>query len=264
MKQIWVIFLVLGLVTGAQAKLVTQAVEYQQDDTVLQGYLAYDDALKGKRPGVLVVHEWWGLNDYAKKRAEQLAGMGYVALAADMYGKGVVTKDVQEAAKLAGILKNPALLRARALAGLQLLSQNHLVDQKRLAAIGFCFGGSTVLELAYAGASLEGVVSFHGAFPRPSPEDAKDLKARILVLHGADDPLIPPEEITRFMDAMRQVGADWQMIYYGGAMHSFSNPEADKFGIKGAAYNVKVAARSWRHMQVFFEEIFSPSAQKNP
>jgi len=263
-KQIFVIFLVLGLVTGAQAKLVTQAVDYQQDGTVLEGYLAYDDAVKGKRPGVLVVHEWWGLNDYAKKRAEQLAQLGYVAFAADMYGKGVVTKDPQEAGKLAGQLRGQPLLRQRAQAGLKVLAQNELADPRRLAAIGFCFGGSTVLELAYAGAPLAGVISFHGGLPAPNPEDLKNLTAKILVLHGADDPLIKPEEIAAFQAALRQGGADWQMIYYGGAVHSFSNPEAGAAHIKGVAYDPKAAARSWRHMQVFFEEIFSPPAQKNP
>ena len=169
MTYLLAVILTLALAGGAQAKVVTQSLEYKQDGTVLKGYLAYDDALKGPRPGVLVVHEWWGLNDFAKKKARQLAEMGYVALAADMYGKGVVTKDPQEAGKLAGSLKGAPLLRQRALAGFAALQQNKLVDPKRLAAIGFCFGGTTVLELAYAGADLAGVVSFHGGLAPRSP-----------------------------------------------------------------------------------------------
>lgn len=257
MKYLLAFILTLALTGGAQAKIVTKTVEYQQDGTVLEGYLAYDDAIKGPRAGVLVVHEWWGLNDYVKMRARQLAEMGYVALAADMYGKGVVTKDPQEARRLAGHLRGTPLLRQRAQAAFQLLKQNKLADPKRLAAIGFCFGGTTVLELAYSGADLAGAVSFHGGLTPPKPEDMKNLKAKILALHGADDPLIKPEEIAAFQEALRQAGADWQMVYYGDAVHSFTNPDAGGDKSKGAAYNAKAAARSWRHMQLFFQEIFS-------
>jgi dienelactone hydrolase len=163
----------------------------------MRGFLAYDDSLKSKRPGVLVVHEWWGLNDFARERALKLAGLGYVALAADMYGGGATTRDREEAGKLAGaLLKNPDLLRARAQAALKVLAADPRVDPNRLAAIGFCFGGTTVLELAYSGADLAGVVSFHGGLPRPQPGDLKGLKAKILVLHGADDPLVPAADLT--------------------------------------------------------------------
>lgn len=240
------------------AKVVHQIVEYRHQDTVMKGYLAYDDAVSGRRPGVLVVHEWWGLNDFARQQADKLAEMGYAALAADMYGGGKVTRDPEEARQLAGQLKGTPLLRARAQAGLAALAANERVDSRRLAAIGFCFGGTTVLELAYSGADLRGVVSFHGGLTAPRPEDLKNLKAKILVLHGADDPLVKPEEIAAFQDGMRRAGADWQMIYYGGAVHSFTNPAAGTDKSKGVAYDPEAAARSWQHMQLFLKEIFSP------
>lgn len=257
MKYLLALILALALAGGAQAKVVAKSVEYQQDGTVLEGFLAYDDGVKGPRPGVLVVHEFWGLNDYVKNRTRQLAEMGFVAMAADMYGKGVVTKDPQEARKLAGHLRGTPLMRQRALAGLALLKQNKLVDPKHLAAIGFCFGGTTVLELAYAGTDLAGVVSFHGGLTPLKPEEAKNIKAKILVLHGAEDPHIKLEEIAAFQESLKKAGADWQMVYYGGAVHSFSNPEAGSDKSKGAAYDARTAVRSWNEMQLFFKEIFS-------
>ena len=243
--------------TAVEARMVTQTVEYRQDGTVMRGFLAYDDALKGKRPGVLVVHEWWGLNDFARERALKLAGLGYVALAADMYGGGATTGDREEAGRLAGALRgNPDLLRARAQAALKVLTADPRVDPKRLAAIGFCFGGTTVLELAYSGADLAGVVSFHGGLPRPLPGDLKGIKARILVLHGADDPHVAPADITAFEQAMRQAGADWQMVCFGGAVHGFTNPAAGNDQASGVAYNARAARRSWRYLQGFFQEIW--------
>lgn len=241
-----------------EARLVTKTVEYRQDGTDMRGFLAYDDALPGKRPGVLVVHEWWGLNDFAQARAEKLAGLGYVALAADMYGDGQTTKDREEAARLAGALRGrPELFRARVRAALQTLAVDPRVDPKRLAAIGFCFGGTAVLELAYAGADLAGVVSFHGGLARPQPDDLPRLKAKILVLHGADDPLVPGADIAAFQEAMRGAGADWQMVIFGGAVHSFTNPAAGDNPAAGVAYNAKADRRSWRCMQEFFKEIFT-------
>lgn len=260
MKQIAAIVLMLCLTGGAEAKLVTKTVEYQQDGAIFRGFLAYDDAGAGKRPGVLVVHEWWGLNDYTKRRTEQLAQMGYVALAADMYGRGVTTRDPQEAARLAGQIRGTPLMRQRARAALHVLAENQLVDRRRLAAIGFCFGGTTVLELAYSGAEVAGVVSFHGGLPLPQPEDLKQIKASILVLHGADDPLAPAQEVAAFEQAMRQAGVDWQLILYGGALHSFSNPAAGSDKSKGVAYDARAAARSWQAMQTFFQEIFAKKA----
>ena len=248
--------LALTLTTEVQAKLVTKTVEYKQDGTVCKGYLAYDDAIRGKRPGVLVVHEYWGLNDFARKKAEQLAGLGYVAFAADIYGQGLVTTDPKEAGRLAGELRgNQPLLRARAQAALKVLSETSVADPQRLAAIGFCFGGTTVLELAYAGANLKGVVSFHGGLTSPRPEELKSIKAAILVLHGADDPHVKPEAITAFQEAMRQGGIDWQMVFFGGAVHAYMNPAANDRAA-GVAYDARAARRSWRYMQDFFREIW--------
>ena len=254
-----VLTLVLSLVLGgtASAKVMSQKVDYRQNDTKLQGYLAYDDTVTGKRPGVLVVHEFWGLNEFAKQRADKLAEMGYVALAVDMYGEGKVTQDREEARKLVGHVRSTPLMRERAKAGLEVLRKHNLVDPQRLAAIGFCFGGTTVLELAYSGADVRGVVSFHGGLTAPKPEDLKNIKAKILVLHGAEDPHIKPEEIKAFQDAMRQAGVDWQMIYYGGAVHSFANPKAGSDKSKGVAYDPKAAARSWEHMNLFLKELFA-------
>ncbi len=255
-------FLVLGMATAGYGKIVTQAVQYKQDDTILEGYLAFDDAKKGKRPGVLVVHEFWGLNKFAKSRAENLAKMGYVAFAVDMYGKGKVTANRDEARTLASHVKSTPLMRQRALAGLKVLAQNKLVDPQRLAAIGFCFGGTTVLELAYSGADVRGVVSFHGGLTAPKPEDLNKIKASILVLHGADDPMVKPEEIAAFQEGMRKAKADWQMVLFGGAVHSFTNPEATGLNLPGVAYDARTAARAFKYMELFFQEIFARGSGK--
>jgi len=257
LKYFLVIILTLILATEVQAKLVTKTVEYKQDGTVCKGYLAYDDAIRGKRPGVLVVHEYWGLNDFARKKAEQLAGLGYAAFAADIYGQGLVTTDPKEAGRLAGELRgNQPRLRTRAQAALKVLSETPVANPQRLAAIGFCFGGTTVLELAYAGADLKGVVSFHGGLTSPQPEELKSIKAAILVLHGADDPHVKPEAITAFQEAMRQGGIDWQMVFFGGAVHAYMNPEANNRAA-GVAYDAHAARRSWQYMRDFFKEIFA-------
>ena len=245
------------IATGAQAEVRMERIEYRHGDAVLEGYLAYDDAVAGKRPGVLVVHEWWGVNDYAKRRAEQLARLGYVAFALDMYGRGVSTTDAKEAGRLAGIFRNDRPLgRARAAAGLDVLKKRPQVDPTRIAAIGYCFGGSVVLEMARGGADLKGVVSFHGGLATPNPADAKNIKGKVLVLHGADDTFESLAEIAAFQEEMRQAGVDWQMNYYGGAVHSFTNPDAGKAGIKGVAYNEAADRRSWQAMRDFFDEIF--------
>lgn len=240
----------------ASAKIHTESVEYKDGTNVLEGYLAYDSSSSAKRPGVLVVHEWMGLGPFAKKRAEDLAAMGYVAFAADIYGKGVRPKDTKEAGELAGKYKGDrALLRSRVNAALHLLQKNEYVDTKKIAAIGFCFGGTTVLELARLGAPVKGVVSFHGGLSSPKPEDAKNIKGRVLALHGADDPFTK-SEVADFQDEMRKANVDWEFISYGGAVHSFTNPEAGNDNSKGAAYNKKADERSWQAMKDFFKEIF--------
>jgi dienelactone hydrolase len=249
--------MVLLVPMHAQAGVRTEAVAYQDGQVVLEGYKAYDDSVQGKRPGVIVVHEWWGLNAYAKTRAEQLAKLGYLAFAVDMYGKGVSTTNPKEAGSLSGALvSNRSLMRRRAYAGLDVLKRDPLVDVNRIAAIGYCFGGTTVLEMARGGADLAGVVSFHGVLDTPTPADAKNIKGKVLVLTGADDPYVPPAQVNAFQDEMRKGGVDWSMVTYGGAVHSFTNPGSGNDPSKGAAYNEKADKRSWQAMKDFFGEIF--------
>jgi len=263
MKYLLSITFFLIWCVSVEAGLHTEVFEYKDGDTLLEGYLAYDDAMKEKRPGVLLVHEWWGINSYIKKRTEEVAKLGYIAFAIDMYGKGIRAKDAQKAAELSGIFKTDCklsghckLMRERANAGLEILRKNGLADNKRIAAIGYCFGGTTVLELARSGADIVGVVSFHGGLETPNPDDARNISGKVLVLHGADDPFEPAKQIEAFQDEMRKAGVDWQMVFYGGAVHSFTNPEADNFGIKGVAYNERADRRSWDAMRLFFGEIF--------
>ena len=257
MKKMLLILIILCLAVTAEAAVKTLVVEYKQGDTVLEGYLAWDDATNISRPAVLVVHEWTGLGPYVKKRAEMLAELGYVAFAADIYGKGVRPVTPAEAGKTAGIYKNDrGLMRARVKAGLDTLTAQKFVDPKRLAAIGYCFGGTTVLELARDGADIKGVVSFHGGLSTPAPQDAKNIKAKVLALHGADDPFVKADEVAGFQEEMRKAGLDWQFVSYGGAVHSFTNPEAGNDNSKGAAYNEKADKRSWEATKLFFTEIF--------
>jgi dienelactone hydrolase len=241
----------------SQAGVKAELVEYKHGDVALEGYMAYDDAIQGKRPGVIVVHEWMGHNPYVRKRAEQLAKLGYIAFAIDMYGKGVRAKDAKEAAALSNIYRSDRrLMRARANAGLEVLKKHPLADPGRIAAIGYCFGGTTALETARSGADLAGVVSFHGGLDSPNPGDAKNIKGKVLALHGGDDPYVPPEQVIKFEEEMRKAGVDWQLVSYGGAVHSFTNPEAGNDPSKGAAYNEKADRRSWEAMKLFFAEIF--------
>ncbi len=239
----------------ASALVKTKAVEYKHGDVVLQGWAAWEDGFKEKRPGILVVHEWWGHGPYARKRAEQLAKQGYTAFALDMYGKGVLAKDHEEAGKLAGAFNADRLaMRARALAGLAELKKLPFVDETKLAAIGYCFGGTTVLELARAGTELKGVASFHGNLASPTPA-AEAPKAKILVLHGADDGFVN-SALPGFVEEMRKAKADWQLVQYGGAVHSFTVPEAGSDPSKGMAYDKKADERSWKALMSFFEELF--------
>lgn len=256
MKKLFLILSAAACPIFVNAKIVTQSVEYRQGDTTLEGFLAYDDSLSGKRPGVLVVHQWLGLTDYEKHRAEQLAQLGYVAFCADIYGKDSRPKNVQEAGALTGKYKNDRpLLRARVNAALDTLKKNERVDAKNVAAIGYCFGGTTVIELARSGAELNGVVSFHGGLDSPAPADGKNIRCKILALAGADDPFQKDSDLTAFENEMRDNKVDWQIVFYGGAVHSFTQPNPG-FENPGAKYNEKADKRSWQAMKDFFAEIF--------
>lgn len=257
MKPFLLPLLALLLATPALAELRTETIEYRDGETTLRGHLAWDDSLPSPRPGIIVVHEWWGLNDYARSRAEQLAGMGYVAFAVDMYGEDKVTSHGSQAKEwMQQITANADAWRARALLGLEILRNRDEVDAEKLAAIGYCFGGATVMQMAYAGADLDGVVSFHGSLPPAQEADLGRIQARVLVEHGAADGFVPAERIAQFQAALEQAGADWQMNVYGGAKHSFTNPGADSAGIDGLAYSATADRRSWQSMQRFFSELF--------
>jgi dienelactone hydrolase len=258
MKTFLTALLALGCLMSARAQVHVQMVQYHDGDTLLEGYLTYDDSIiKGKRPGVLVVHQWMGLGDYEKKRAEMLAKLGFNVFAVDIYGKGVRPKDTKEAGVLSGKYKaDRELLRRRVNAGLEVLQKHELTDPKRVAAVGYCFGGTTVLELARSGANIAGVVSFHGGLDSPRPEDGRNIKCKVLVLHGADDPYETPRDMAAFQEELRKAKVDWQLVMYGGAVHSFTQWDAGNDNSKGAAYNELADKRSWEEMRHFFEEIF--------
>ena len=261
MKRIQLTLLLVASLAGsafnAAAEVKTIVIDYKQGDATLEGLLTWDDAKSGPRPAVLVVHQWKGLSDYEKKRSTMLADLGYVVFAVDIYGKGIRPTNPKDAAAMAGKFKSDRnLLRARVNAGLAVLKKQELTDPKRIGAIGYCFGGTTVLELVRSGAEVAGVVSFHGGLNTPTPDDAKNIKARVLACHGADDPFVPPAEVTAFEEEMRKGGADWQLVSYGNAVHSFTDWNAGGDNSKGAAYNAKADARSWEAMQSFFAELF--------
>ncbi len=252
--------------SSSLASVVTRDIDYEHDGVKLRGFLAYDDAkTKGaKPPGVLIVHEWWGLNDYVRGRAVQLAKMGYVAFALDMYGKGILAADPKTAGELAGQFRGKPLMAERARAGLDQLIATGLADPSRIAAIGYCFGGSTVQALAYSGAPLAGIVSFHGGLISATAESAARNRAKILICHGASDPSYKPAEIEAYLKSMNDFKLDYEFIEYAGALHAFSNPDADKMaalnGLQGfIGYSPSADHRSWEDMRVFFAEIFAPA-----
>ncbi len=244
----------LCTVGAAPAAVKTETVAYEHEGVAYQGFVAYDDAIPGRRPGVLVVHEWWGLNDYAKTRATMLAEMGYVAFAVDMYGGGKTVEHPSEAAKFSGMVReNKDQWRARALAGLDQLKRRPQTDPENLAAIGYCFGGATVLQMAYAGAPVKGVVSFHGALPAATADEAKNVSCGVMICHGAADGFVPPEQVTACLAPLEEAGADYVFTAYAGAKHGFTNPGADDRGLGGLAYDAKADARSWAAMTAMFD-----------
>lgn len=257
MRTLTLVLLFLTLTTAdLSAAVQTKAIPYKHGDIQLEGSLYWDDTVSGKRPGILVVHEWWGLDGYAKHRAEELAKLGYVAFAADMYGKGKVTEHPQEATQMASQVRaNVKDWQARAQKGLDVLKAQEACDASRIGAIGYCFGGSTVLQLAYSGADVKGVVSFHGA-PQ-TPEGTTAIKSRILICHGAADKFIPEESLQKMRAALDKAKADWMLVYYSGAEHSFTVAGADKRGIPGMKYDAHADQRSWHEMQDFFKDVFA-------
>jgi dienelactone hydrolase len=233
--------------------------DYRCGETSLRGYLALDENAAGKRPGVAVFHEGLGLGEFAMERARRLAGLGYLALAADMFGDRRQASNLQEVATLVGELRaEPEKLRARGRAALETLAALPQVDTGRLAAIGFCFGGSVVLELAREGANLKAVVSFHGVLATKMPAQPGLVKASVLVCTGVDDPLAPPEQVADFENEMRTGGVrDWQVIAYGNTLHGFTNPAADGSLMRTALYNEQADRRSWASMKSLFDEVLT-------
>jgi dienelactone hydrolase len=236
--------------------LKKQKFEYRDDDVVLEGHYAYDASLSGKRPGVLVAHDWSGKNDFTCNKADKLAELGYVGFALDMYGKGKKGHTKEEKIALMSPLKQDRTkLQKRILAALAAVKTLEQVDTARMGAIGFCFGGLCVLDLARSGAEVKGVVSFHGALDAPENLANHSIKSKILVLHGFDDPMVTPDHVIAFGQEMTHAKVDWQLTMYGNAMHGFTNPEANDPGF-GIVYDKHANARSWIAMKEFFREVF--------
>ncbi len=252
---------VLFAALPAAGEVVTEEIAYREGDTVMQGMLAWDDAVSGKRPGILVVHEWWGQNDYARQRARMLAELGYTALAVDMYGDGKTAEHPDDAGKFAGAVGgNMPVARARFDAALATLRAQPTVDAGDIAAIGYCFGGGIVLNMARLGTDIDGVVSYHGSLATANPAGEGDIRTRVLVFNGADDPMVTAEHIEAFRKEMQAAGADYTFVNYPGAVHSFTNPGAtavgEKFGLP-LAYDEEADRDSWAKTQAFFTEIFA-------
>lgn len=243
--------------SGAMAEVRSAPVAYKDGGDNLTGYLYWNDAVEGKRPGVLVVHEWWGLDDYAKSRAEQLAELGYVAFAADMYGGNKVTTHPAQAGEwMKATTSNLEGWRRRAQEGLDKLASLAITDDSRLAAIGYCFGGATVMQLAYSGADLDAVVSFHGSLPPPNGDEARNIKGRVVVEHGNADAFVPAERAEAFKAAMNDAGVNLVFHGYDGVRHGFTNPDAGSFGLDNLKYDEAADEASWRSMLQTFNEVF--------
>lgn len=235
------------------AAIVTEKVTYKEGDAELEGFIAYDDAITTPKQAIVIVHDWMGPSEYTEMRAKQIAELGYVGFAADIYGKKLRPKNGEEAAKAAGDFRNGdrKLLRARAKAAYDFIAKHKQVDKKKISAIGYCFGGTTVLEMARAGLPLKGAVSFHGNLSTPNPKDASKIKSKILVLHGAIDPFVPAEEVQGFLKEMNDAKTDYQFVMYSGAVHSFTQKGAGNDISKGFAYNATADARSFEAMKDF-------------
>jgi dienelactone hydrolase len=252
--------LALTITNDVCAKVHSEVVNYQIAGHPFQGYISFDDAISGKRPGILVVHEWWGHNAYVRKRADMLAKLGYTAFALDMYGTGKLATHPDDAKKfMQTALSDTKALEARFNEAKRILMKHMTVDPNKIAAIGYCFGGGTVLHMARIGTDLAGVVSFHGSLTTEKPAQPGQIKAKLLVLNGAEDPFITPEQVAGFKQEMKSAGADLEFVDYPGVKHSFTNPDADEYGHRfnmPLVYNAKADSDSWQRMQQFFKQIF--------
>ncbi|MEE9213440.1 MAG: dienelactone hydrolase family protein [Thermodesulfobacteriota bacterium] len=263
MKYLLSFLLLLTLGYGfAFAEIKTEEVNYTVDGTKLTGYMAFDDSVKGKRPAVIVVHEWWGHNDYARKRAEMLAGLGYVGFALDMYGDGKVTDHPEDAAKFMNeVFNNMEAGVKRFNAAVEIVKKNPHVDPDNIAAIGYCFGGAIVLHMARIGTDLKGVTSFHGNLSSMHKPEPGSVKSKVLVLHGGNDKLVPQEQVDAFKKEMDEGEVEYEIVVYPGADHSFTNPSADKYGKAHnlpLAYNKEADEKSWEKFKEFLKKIFQP------
>ncbi len=258
MKFILTLALFLIFILNASSEIVTKDVEYKIGDLTLQGYIAYDNSNDNRRPGILIVHQWKGVTDYERMRARQLAELGYFAFAADIYGKDVRPSSAKDAGAEAGkYYADRNLFRERLNAGLNELKMQPLVDVNKIAAIGYCFGGGGVLELARSGADIKGVVSFHGILKSANPDDAKKIKCKVLVENGIIDPYVPEEDLVAFKKEMEDANADYILHEYSGAVHGFTMEGSGNDISAGVAYNENADKRSWKAMQIFFDEIFA-------
>lgn len=263
-RMLGVAALLLAVGPAVSAAVKTKVVPYKQGDTALQGFLAWDDTAKGKRPGVIVVHEWWGHNEHARNQARRLAEAGYVAFALDMYGRGKVTLHPADAEGfMKEATKDPAILTARFNAALDQLKKSPHVDPERIAAIGYCFGGAVVLGMARSGADLDAVVSFHGSLGTQTPAGPGTIRARVLVMTGAADPMTPPDLVEGFENEMKAAGARYEVVSYPGVKHSFTNPDAHKAGMDALAYDAEADRKSWAKMLELFQDVFRREAD-NP
>ncbi|PIQ95348.1 MAG: dienelactone hydrolase [Nitrospinae bacterium CG11_big_fil_rev_8_21_14_0_20_56_8] len=263
MKILLSCLLCLSVAATAQAEIIAKEVNYTSGGTALKGYLAYDDSIKGKRPGILVVHEWWGHNDHARNRARMLAELGYTALAVDMYGDGKTADHPKQAGEfMHAAFQDWEGSKAKFNEAMKLLQSQATVDPEKIASIGFCFGGAVSLRMARGGAKLAGVVAFHSALPTEPPVTPGSVQAAVLVINGSEDSFLQPEQVGAFTKEMVAAIADFTYISLAGVKHSYTNPRADefsqKFNLPNLQYDKSADARSWLAMQQFFHRIFAP------
>lgn len=257
MRFAFILFMVLSFSMSSHAAIVATSIPYKDNGTELSGTLVYDNSVTTPKAGIVLFPEWWGHNDYIKRRAHEMAEQGYIAFAADMYGKDKVTNDAKVAQEWSKpFYENRALMRQRAKAALSVLQQQPQVDKNAIALIGFCMGGTVALELARAGENVKGVATFHAGLQFPVPLEKGKIKAKLLVMNGAADPMVPFADRQKFIEETQNAGGDLQFIEYGNALHAFTNPEADSKGIAGIAYNAPAERRSFQALKTFLAEIF--------